>query len=166
MIFCPGFALVLSRDRRVCPGIFAPVFVPGQRDSGTANLFCPGTKGQRDRETFLSRDAHSTLVKMIREFDRVFNEDGKLRTMKGDPMKIYIKPDIKMVPLNVFTPRKTPTYCILGCNKGKNRVRPSIVHNRESQRSVTMVLTNVVCSKTKWQGTICGRPGATQQACE
>jgi hypothetical protein len=43
-------------------------FVPGflhlslSRDKGTAGqpkLFCPGTKGQRDRETFLSRDVPS-----------------------------------------------------------------------------------------------------------
>jgi hypothetical protein len=54
------------------------------------------------------RDAKSRLNKMIKEFDRVFNEDGLLRTMKGDPMKIHIKPDVKVIPLNVCTPRKTP----------------------------------------------------------
>jgi len=54
------------------------------------------------------RDAKSKLTKMIKEFDRVFNEDGPLRTMKGDPMKIHIKPDVKVIPLNVCTPRKTP----------------------------------------------------------
>jgi hypothetical protein len=54
------------------------------------------------------RDAKSTLTKMIKEFDQVFNEDGPLRTMKGDLMKIHIKPDIKVIPLNVCTPRKTP----------------------------------------------------------
>ena len=45
---------------------------------------------------------------MIKEFDRVFNEDGPLRTMKGDLMRIHIKPDVKVIPLNVCTPRKTP----------------------------------------------------------
>ena len=44
-------------------------FVPGHlllhlsRDKGTprqAKLFCPGTKGQRDRKTFLSRDKGTT----------------------------------------------------------------------------------------------------------
>lgn len=54
------------------------------------------------------RDARSKLAKMIREFDQVFNEDGKLRTMKCDPMRIHIKPDVKIVPLNLCTPRKTP----------------------------------------------------------
>jgi hypothetical protein len=54
------------------------------------------------------RDAKSKLTKMIKEFDRVFNEDGPLRTMKGDPMRIHIKPDVKVIPLNVCTPRKTP----------------------------------------------------------
>ena len=37
--------VILSQDRGVCPGIFAPVLVPGQRDSGTRKYFCPGTKG-------------------------------------------------------------------------------------------------------------------------
>ncbi len=45
---------------------------------------------------------------MIKECDRVFNEDGPLRTMKGNPMRIHIKPDVKVIPLNVCTPRKTP----------------------------------------------------------
>ena len=42
--FCPG----TSRDRGFCPGTFAPALVPGQRDTGTRNFFCPGTKGRRD----------------------------------------------------------------------------------------------------------------------
>ena len=59
--FCPG----MYRDRGVCPGtgrgtrkLFCPgtkgqrdkekFFVPGQRDSVTRKHFCPGTKGQRD----------------------------------------------------------------------------------------------------------------------
>ena len=42
--FCPG----TSRDRGICPGIFAPALVPGQRDTGTRKFLCPGTKGQRD----------------------------------------------------------------------------------------------------------------------
>ena len=37
-----------SRDRESCPWISPPALVPGQRDSGTRKLFCPGTKGQRD----------------------------------------------------------------------------------------------------------------------
>ena len=52
--------VVLSRDRRVCPRIFAAALVPGQRDRGIRKLFCPGTKGQRDKETFLSRDKGTT----------------------------------------------------------------------------------------------------------
>ena len=39
------------------------------------------------------RDAKSKLVKLSKEFDRVFNIDGVLRTMKGNPMKIHIKPE-------------------------------------------------------------------------
>jgi hypothetical protein len=48
------------------------------------------------------------VVHMIKEFDPLFNEEGPLRTMKGDPMKIHIKPDVKIIPLNVCTRRKTP----------------------------------------------------------
>ena len=44
---------------------FVPGFLhlPLSWDKGTAGqakLFCPGTKGQRDRETFLSRDKGTT----------------------------------------------------------------------------------------------------------
>ena len=38
----------MSQDRGVCPRIFTPALVPGQRDSGTRKYFCPGTKGQRN----------------------------------------------------------------------------------------------------------------------
>ena len=54
------------------------------------------------------REARVKLTKLIREFDQVFYEDGPLRTMKGDPMKIHIKTVVKIIPLNVCTPRKTP----------------------------------------------------------
>jgi hypothetical protein len=42
------FWKLLSRDRGVCPGIFAPALVPGQRDTGTRKFIFPRTKGQRD----------------------------------------------------------------------------------------------------------------------
>ena len=54
------------------------------------------------------REARVKLTKLIREFVQVFYEDGPLRTMKGDPMKIHIKTVVKIIPLNVCTPRKTP----------------------------------------------------------
>ena len=41
------FSFILSRDRGVCPGTFAPALVPGQRDTGT-------------RIFFLSRDKRTT----------------------------------------------------------------------------------------------------------
>ena len=50
------FWSVTSRNREVCPGIFDAALVPGQRDSGTRIFFCPGTKGRRDKDIFLSRD--------------------------------------------------------------------------------------------------------------
>ena len=43
--FVPGRS---GTELDVCPGTFAPALVPGQRDTGTRNFFCPGTKGQRD----------------------------------------------------------------------------------------------------------------------
>ena len=37
-------------------------------------------------DTCNEQDALSKLTNMIREFEGVFNEDGPLQTMKGDPM--------------------------------------------------------------------------------
>ena len=54
------------------------------------------------------QEARMEVIQIIKEFDPVFNKEGPLRTMKGDPMKIHIKPDVKIIPLNVCTPRKTP----------------------------------------------------------
>jgi hypothetical protein len=54
------------------------------------------------------QEAQAEVVRMIEEFDPLFNEEGPLRTMKGDPMKIHIKADVKIIPLNICTPRKTP----------------------------------------------------------
>ena len=42
--------VILSRDRVLCPVIFAPVFVPGQRDKVTRFVF---VLGQRDNGTSL-----------------------------------------------------------------------------------------------------------------
>ena len=42
--FCPG----TSQDRAVCPGIFAPALVPGQRDTGT-RFFLSRDKGTTGR---------------------------------------------------------------------------------------------------------------------
>jgi hypothetical protein len=39
---CSFFLKILSRDREGCPGIFAPALVPGQRDTGTRKILCPG----------------------------------------------------------------------------------------------------------------------------
>jgi hypothetical protein len=52
--------------------------------------------------------SRTAVTRMIREFDTVFSEDGPLRMMEGDPMKIHIKTGVTVVPLNVCTPRKTP----------------------------------------------------------
>ena len=39
------------------------------------------------------QEAWSEVTRMIKEFDPVFIKEGLLRTMKGDLMKIHIKPD-------------------------------------------------------------------------
>ena len=46
-----GKVIGTSQDRGVCPWIFPPALVPGQRDNGTRTYFCPGTKGQWDIST-------------------------------------------------------------------------------------------------------------------
>ena len=66
-LFLKSFKYILYRDVPGRPGTeeFVPghLLLPLSRDKGTpgqAKLFCPGTKGQRDRETFLSRDKGTT----------------------------------------------------------------------------------------------------------
>ena len=54
------------------------------------------------------KEAQAEVVRMIKEFDPVFKDEGPLGTMKGDLMKIHIKKNMTIVPLNVCTPRKTP----------------------------------------------------------
>ena len=46
---------IFEKQKQNCPGIFVAVLVSGQRDSGTRNFFCPGTKGWRN----FSRDKGS-----------------------------------------------------------------------------------------------------------
>ena len=46
--FCPG----TSQERRVCPSIFAPVLVPGQKDSGTGKTFLSRDKGTTGQGNF------------------------------------------------------------------------------------------------------------------
>ena len=50
--FSPGFPLVLSWDRWVCPGIFGPPLVLGQRDSGTGKTFLSRGKGTAGQGNF------------------------------------------------------------------------------------------------------------------
>ena len=45
VFFLKILKFILSRDRGVCPGTFAPALVLGQRDSRTGKFFVPG---QRD----------------------------------------------------------------------------------------------------------------------
>ena len=54
------------------------------------------------------QEAHGVVAKMVDEFGSVFDEKGPLRTMKGDPMRIHMKEDVKFIPLNIMCPRKSP----------------------------------------------------------
>ena len=78
-IFWPG----TSRDRRVCPGIFALTLVLGQRDSGTGKTFLSRDKGttgqgnffvpgQRDNRTSRGTSRPSETLVWQGLFDKVF----------------------------------------------------------------------------------------------
>jgi hypothetical protein len=54
------------------------------------------------------QEARGVVAKMVEEFGLVFDEEGPLQTMKGDPMRIHMKEDVKIVPLNITCPRKRP----------------------------------------------------------
>jgi hypothetical protein len=54
------------------------------------------------------QDARDAITRMIEEFGSVFDEEGQLRAMKGEPMTIHKKKDVTIKPLHICTPRKTP----------------------------------------------------------
>ena len=45
---------------------------------------------------------------LMGEYKQVFQMDGHLRTMKGEPMQIHMKQNANITVMNVHTPRKTP----------------------------------------------------------
>ena len=54
------------------------------------------------------QDARGAITWMIEEFGSVFEEEGQLRAMKGEPTTIHMKKDVTIKPLHICTPRKTP----------------------------------------------------------
>ena len=52
--------------------------------------------------------ARDAITRMIGEFSSVFYYEGHLRAMKGEPMTIHMKEDVKINPLHICNPRKTP----------------------------------------------------------
>ena len=56
----------------------------------------------------MEQEAREVVTRMVEEFGSVFDEEGPLRTMKGDPMRIHMKEDVKVIPLNITCPRKMP----------------------------------------------------------
>ena len=62
------FKSILSRDRGVCPGTFAPALVPGQRDTGARFFFSSRDKGTMGRpvswEPYLKHTDSNNLSKI------------------------------------------------------------------------------------------------------
>ena len=47
-----------------------------------------------------AREAQDAVTQMIVEFGTVFNEEGQLKPMKGDPMEIHMREDVPIKPLS------------------------------------------------------------------
>jgi hypothetical protein len=52
--------------------------------------------------------AQDAITRMIMEFDTVFDEEGQLKPMKGEPMEIHMKKDVPIKLLHICNTRKTP----------------------------------------------------------
>ena len=105
-------------------------------------------------------EAKLALNNLMGEYKQVFKIDGHLRTMKGDPMQIHIKTNVKVTVMNVCTPRKTP-LAYLDAGEKKNRQRRQAGDHREGGRGLGMVLPDVFCTKTERGHKIRCRPDPT-----
>ena len=54
------------------------------------------------------REAKIEVTNLRGEYKQVFQIDGHLRTMKGEPMQIHVKGNTNVTVMNVCTSRKTP----------------------------------------------------------
>ena len=53
-------------------------------------------------------EAKLEVSNLMGEYKQVFQIDGRLRTMKGEPMRIHMKKNAQVTVINICTPRKTP----------------------------------------------------------
>ena len=53
-------------------------------------------------------EAKTEVSNLMGEYKQVFQIDGRLRTMKGEPMQIHMKKNAHVTVMNVCTPKKTP----------------------------------------------------------
>ena len=53
-------------------------------------------------------EAKLEVLNLMGEYKQVFQIDGHLGTMKGEPMQIHMKKNTNVTVMNVCTPRKTP----------------------------------------------------------
>jgi hypothetical protein len=60
--------------------------------------------------THIETDAEAKLklTNLMGIYKQIFQIDGHLRTMKGEPMQIHMKKNANITVMNVCTPRKTP----------------------------------------------------------
>ena len=97
----------------------------------------PGVDAIRNEQ-----EARAEVVQMIEEFGPVFNEEGPLRTMKEDPMKIHIKPSPE------YLHSEENTHCVPGSSEGQDRFRLGNGHHREGGWGIAVVLPDVFCPQT------------------
>jgi hypothetical protein len=62
--------------------------------------------------------AQDAITRMIGEFDTIFDEEGQLKPMKGEPMEIHMRKDVLIKPLHICNTRKTP-YAFQAAAKAK-----------------------------------------------
>ena len=75
-----------------------------------SNTICAAQIAARPKSSVLFYEKLSIYVsvRVSGEYKQVFQIEGHLRTMKGEPMQIHIKRNTNVTVMNVCTPRKTP----------------------------------------------------------
>ena len=85
------------------------------------NASIKSSKISNELSTFIastkSLQPKQRIEKAIKKYSRVFETDGPLKTMKGGPMKIHLKPG-PIKPLHIYNARKTP-YAYVNAAKDK-----------------------------------------------
>ena len=57
------------------------------------------------------------LTNLMETYKQIFQIDGHLRTMRGEPMQIHMKKNAHITVMNVCTPRKTPLAYLAAAKK-------------------------------------------------